>query len=394
MEDKKGKLVDEICEYENFNNGEEKALTQEEINATTKKARRKLLLRFLFILISFAVIVSIFLIEFKDENLQGLINIIANSKTSYFIIGAVICLLLVIALQSVRMALIVKFYVGKFHFKLSYKVSQIGRYYDNLTPSGVGGQPMQIYYFHKNGLSGSDSSGITVVNFLANQFAAIIVAITLFTINNKALQFDGLNSLGYIGLVFYTVFPILIVIFSLNKNVGAAIFSFVYKVGMKLHIIKADKKDEKLKHACDSVNSYADKLEDMFKHFGTVLLPQMLLTILEVLVYALIPYFIIVGLGGNTVDYTILDYLTIYIFVHFSSSIMPTPGMTGGAELLFLTAFAVVLKDSPLFWAMVIWRFLTFYFYLIQGFVITLIDSVKKSRQMKKIISAKSTDKA
>ncbi|MEG2002578.1 MAG: hypothetical protein RR107_05750, partial [Clostridia bacterium] len=83
MEDKKGKLVDEICEYENFNNGEEKALTQEEINATTKKARRKLLLRFLFILISFAVIVSIFLIEFKDENLQGLINIIANSKTSY-----------------------------------------------------------------------------------------------------------------------------------------------------------------------------------------------------------------------------------------------------------------------------------------------------------------------
>lgn len=381
---KKSKLAKEYFEIDNFSENQ-KPLTQEEIDIARKKSRNKMILRFLFILVSFGVILTIFFVGFKDESLVGLVNIITNSKTSYVIIASVVCLLLVIALQTVRMSHILKFYVGKFHFRLAYKVSQIGRYYDNLTPSGVGGQPAQIYYFHKNNLSGSDSSGVTVVNFIANQFAAIIVALTLFIINYKALTFGGLNSLGFVGLVFYTIFPTMIVIFSLNKKVGQAIVKFVFKIGLKLHFIKADKTEQKLNHAIDSLNSYADKLKDMFRHFFSVFVPQMLMTILEVVLYALIPTFIIIGLGGNTVDFSILDYVTIYMFVHFASSIMPTPGMTGGAELLFLTAFAVVLKESPLFWAMIMWRILTFYFYLIQGFLITLYDSVKNSRKLKKM---------
>lgn len=378
------RLIDEIIESRKIKE-DITELSAEEMEKERKKARNTLIFRILFIGISILVIALIFIFEFKNEDLAGLGAVIKNSSTSYLLIFAVASLFLVTILQSLRMSLISKKYTGKLRPILSYKVTAIARYYDNLTPSSIGGQPSQIYYLHKNGISGSDSSGMTVVYFLAFQFAYVLLGIIFFAANNKMINYGALNILGYVGLTLHAIFPIALIIVSLNSKAFRAIMNFFITIGVKLHLIKKEKKEAIVNKTYASLLKYADKLAYMLKHFFTNFLPQILITACEILIYATIPYFVILALGGNA-EYNWFDYITVYMFMHSIAAIMPTPGMTGGAEVVFLTTFSVFLKGSPLFWAMVIWRFLTFYFYLIQGLIITIVDNVKSSAKKRKAV--------
>ena len=59
---------------------------------------------------------------------------------------------------------------GKCHFRAGMKVAFIGKFYDNVTPFATGGQPMQIYYLNKKGLTGGTSSAVIMIKYFAWMF--------------------------------------------------------------------------------------------------------------------------------------------------------------------------------------------------------------------------------
>lgn len=364
----------------------EKAITEEEICLQKKKATRKMLLRFLFIIISFGVIALIFLTEFQNENVQHISEILKNiGNSSRFLYFALIAVILMIFFQSARMTALIFNFSHKFRPILGYKTSQIGRYYDNLTPSGIGGQPSQILYLRKNGLPTSEASGITVTYFIATQFAFILLGVVLFISNGKILNLNigAIGTLGYVGLVVNALFPTFILIISIIPNVGLAIVRFIFNLLEKVKIIKHDKRAKKQAKAEASLLDYSEKLTFMFRNFFKLFLPQLILALCEVISFAAIAFFVMKGFGLSA-ENKLVDVITLYMYVYFASSLMPTPGMTGGAEFVFVNAFSKLLDGTSIFWSMLLWRIATFYFYIIQGFAITLYDSVKQTRRLSK----------
>ena len=69
------------------------------------------------------------------------------------------------------------------------------------------------------------------------------------------------------------------------------------------------------------------------------------------------------------------------IMLYLAVSFIPTPGNSGAADLSFYVLFAVGLPAGFAFPAMVVWRIISFYSYIIIGFSFA---AVKKRSDLKK----------
>ena len=68
--------------------------------------------------------------------------------------------------------------------------------------------------------------------------------------------------------------------------------------------------------------------------------------------------------------------------VDLSASFFPLPGGTGASELSFTVLFGQLFSGGTLFWAMLIWRFFTYYMYIIQGIGVMIYDSVHGNKKL------------
>lgn len=86
-----------------------------------------------------------------------------------------------------------------------------------------------------------------------------------------------------------------------------------------------------------------------------------------------IPFFIYCTFAG----YEVGMWSTIIVrcvMIDLASSFIPLPGGTGAAELSFTTLFASFFVGGKLFWALLLWRILTYYGYIFQGLIIMIYD--------------------
>ena len=66
--------------------------------------------------------------------------------------------------------------------------------------------------------------------------------------------------------------------------------------------------------------------------------------------------------------------------IELSSSFIPLPGGSGMSEISFSVIFSQFL-DGQTFWALLLWRFSTYYIYLLQGIGIIAYDTVYGNRK-------------
>ena len=86
-----------------------------------------------------------------------------------------------------------------------------------------------------------------------------------------------------------------------------------------------------------------------------------------ILLYS-IPFIIFKSLGASNV--TILNSISITAFVMLIGNFVPIPGATGGIEYSFIHFFeTLMIKLSILSGAMLLWRFITYFFGMILGFI-------------------------
>ena len=82
-------------------------------------------------------------------------------------------------------------------------------------------------------------------------------------------------------------------------------------------------------------------------------------------------------------DLGYLQSLTMCLYVYASVTIVPTPGNAGAAEGSFYLLFDQ-LDTSGVFWAMLIWRFLCYYLFILMGLGIYGYRGIERRLKKKK----------
>ena len=97
-----------------------------------------------------------------------------------------------------------------------------------------------------------------------------------------------------------------------------------------------------------------------------------------ILMYS-IPCIVFISLGNHSVS--VQNSIILTAFVMLIGNFIPIPGATGGLEYSFMQFFGVYVKNPVLSSAMLLWRFITYIFGMLIGFVFLITRQYSKFKK-------------
>lgn len=359
-----------------------------ELDKATQKAKKESAIRristkpvlvILFILINVAVLVATATAEFgNSENAAELSEVKMNW---WFLIPAALCFITAITCEIHKYVLMMRELTRNkedFNFKRARKIAGrtvlLGKYYDNITPAAIGGQPFQIYYMRKHSkLPAGISTSIPIFGMISGQIGFIIIAVLCFLFGSLSIDNAALIGTACFGLLFYAFWPVIVMIATFLPNGAKELIAIFVKGLAKIHIVK--NKNEAIAKIEFEVDEYAKSIRRILKTKG-LFTKTVLLSIGFNAFVAMIPFFVLNAFGGG-VDF--LPCFVITVAVTSAVYFIPTPGNTGAAEGTFFVVFSA-LSQGYVFWAMLVWRFFSYYIYVLMGPIIYARMQLEKRR--------------
>lgn len=345
--------------------------------ARKKKSWKKIVGIILFVILNVVVIAATAINEFGNSNSAAELSEVHLKW--WLLIPAVLCFVFATIANIYKYVLMIRrsFEAGKKPrdrqiWKTAWRVVMLGKYYDNITPAAIGGQPFQIYYMHKeSGLSSGHATSIPIFGMIAGQIGFLILAIPCFIVGTATGFRPALMTLAWIGLLFYAFWPVMVAGVSFFPKQTTKFLQFITRALARVKIVK--NREVALSKIESEVKEYAKSVKMILKARG-LFINTILLSVLYQAATMAIPFFVLAAFGG---DVGFFECLMTAVAMTSSVYFVPTPGNAGAAEGTFYVVFSA-LSTGYVFWAMILWRFFSYYIYIMVGPLIYLSKNLKK----------------
>ena len=345
-----------------------------EDNSTQKKSRKKGWVTAGFFAFSLVVVAIIAIMEFGGDRDRHLDNQAFNFA---YLAAAIGCFLVGLLCESVKYAFLLRRRGVNHRRTLGFTCAVIGKYYDNITPAGAGGQGFQMYHLSKHGCDSGTAGGLPIIGFLGLQFAFVLIGILTMIFGRDYLgDLVVIKATAIAGLVFYAFIPCCIIFFAIAPNVLENIIKWGTKTGGKLHIIKdPETASEK---AINSLQSYTDALRTFGRSTYQIIIVGILSVIYQ-LAFMALPFFVLHFFGA---DIGFVECFCRLVYIYAAMAIIFTPGNSGAAEASFYMVFDS-LSGGAIFWGMLVWRALCYYSWIVLGAIVQLHERLSRKRRIK-----------
>ena len=352
-----------------------------EINQETgkHKTKKKKLITALMFILNISIVAGILIYQIVNTEVEPISNLISVIKWQ-FIPVMFLMFFVVMFLDSFRTSVLLKQSTEKFQFKLAFKTIGIGRYWDSVTPMATGGQPFQVMYLKKHDIPTGTSISVPLARYVLYQISWLII--TLFSTFYAAKHFPQTNLvsvMSYVGCIVNALLLFGTWFLSVSKKTGKILVAKILKLLQKIKIIKNyDKVYEKV---MDTVTGFQTTMKMYTKKIFTFIGLTLTYVLQIVVTYSII--YIIYLLFGGTPGWTQWFMITIYgILIDIAAGFMPLPGGSGVAEVSFSIVYAGIFPNGTVLWAMLFWRFMNYYIYLIQGFILIIYDYIWGNKKL------------
>ena len=360
----------------------ENIITESESAVSKRKTKKQKIISLIFFIINIAIVVGIVVYNFVFSNPVSITELFQTTINWWWLLIGIVIYFVLSLFDSFRTFILIKHSTGNSRPWLSYKSSAICRYYDSITPMSTGGQPFQIFYLRKWGMSASSATSVPIAKYVLSQICFTIGAtIVLLVHHTKVLELSPVVVTAcWIGYALSLVLVLSVAFLAISKKVAPACVSGILKFLSKLHLIK-DYRRTFLK-VMRGVREYISITRRFVKNFWVMLWVE-----LSAAIYWLLYNSLVFVVYCMLVDFDINMWLPILIATvvcDMASNYMPLPGASGAAEGAFLIVFGVATifttDGSPIFsgdllvWAMLFWRVLNYYGNILQGLVILAYD--------------------
>lgn len=368
--------------------------TEQELNKAKEiidyknKSKKSKIGNLILLIVNFIVIVGIFVYYSLTSGIVHISDLFKLDIAWIYLLCAVGMFLIYNLIETLKFYQLIKKSTGKKRFFLSMKTHFLGRYYDNITPFAAGGQPFQIFYLNKHDIKGDKATSIPLVKHVFQMLAFSIISICVI-IANIFIPFTRnpiLIVLAVIATIINGALIGTILLLSVSKKVGPSLVIKTLKLLNKLHIIKNYKVT--FFKVSRFVKNYQKSMKNFTKSKFTIFV-QILLSILTYVSFYAIVYFIYLAFAPES-GLMGVSFITIFscmTLCDLCAGVMPLPGGSGAAEISFDALFRQWFAPGLLTWAMLIWRILTFFIFVIIGGIqifCSYIKSVFKRKRKEK----------
>ena len=318
----------------------------------------------------FIVLIGITLtVLLKDQDISQIFNILSSVKIQYVIIG-LICISLYIVCEAVNIGRTLKSLNEKSTFMRNMKYALIGFFFSSITPAASGGQPMQIYYMHKDKISVSNSTITLLINLSSMQIVTISFALISLVFNYVYLN-GVLITFFIVGILLNLSALILLLIGIFSKRMTNGLINFSIKVMKFFKMKNIEAKKEKLQRELGKYQENADYIKNSKK----LLIKTLITTLIQFTSYYSVTYWTYRALGFA--EHNIFTIITMQSVLFATVSGIPSPGAVGVTEGAFIEIFKSVYPQSIMSSAVLLNRGINFYFVVIIGAIVTLVNQFK-----------------
>lgn len=326
----------------------------------------------------FLIVITIFLLWYiLKDNFDKSINILFSANIIYLIL-AIIMYAIYFLFEALILKKLIAKYDKKYSFKKALELNIMTKFFNGITPFSMGGQPLQVYELNKDGIKISESTLVIVENFIL--FQVVMVSLVILAFIGKFICHINPSSVLWIstivGFVLNTLLLIIVTIICININFALKSGNAIIKLMVKMKLIK--NKEKAMQSWEESCAEYSNGFRNLINEKKLVF-ECILLEIFEMFFLFLVPIFVFKSLGF-TGNINIIYSLILSTFVFIVGSYIPLPGGTMGTEYAFINYFDLFVSELLLSPAVILWRFLTYYFPMLIG---AIVFNIRKMRYNK-----------
>ena len=326
------------------------------------KLIRNFILFILLIIITFAVLL-------KGEDITQILNILGSVKIQYVFIG-ILCMAIYISCEAINIGRSLKTLNEKSTFIQNLKYALIGFFFSAITPAASGGQPMQIYYMHKDKISVSNSTLALLLNLTSMQIVTIGFALVSLCFNYQYL--NGVLIVFFIvGILLNLSALVLLLIAIISKRLSRGMVHFAEKVLKFFRVKNIDAKKEKLEKELEQYHESAGYIKQNKK----IMIKILLTTLVQFFAYYSVTFWTYKALGMNEAN--ILEITSMQSVLFATVSGIPSPGAVGVTEGAFTEIFRNIYPGAMMSSAILLNRGINFYFFVIFSGIVTIINHIR-----------------
>lgn len=339
------------------------------------KPRTKKILNFLLI---FGTLAIVLFVSFKDADINEILHAFAQSAPKWIAV-CFACYFLYILFDGLCIRSYLRYQGCHISIPYALFISIEGFYYSGITPGATGGQPMQVFYLSKRKVPIGLSTSALVIKQFCSQLALFVFDVVLWIWHRDFVNvtLGGNRWIFITGFAYNTFVLALLLLMAVNKRIVHALIIFCIKIGTKLHICK-NPESSRVKWE-DVMETYHSSIQLLIRRPLQLLL-QIFLVFCQLFVFLATTCFVFNALHA---DMDFFEVLTMSALLFTSAGYTPLPGASGAQEGFFSLFFSpMVSPQSLVFPALLLWRFFTYYLWLIVGAIATIFSgTITKDRK-------------
>ena len=323
----------------------------------------------------------------KDQDYFQMWEILKSVKLQYVFIGLG-CILLYVVCKAINIGRTLRSLNEKSTFWRNLKYAFIGYFFSAITPAASGGQPMQIYYMHKDKISVSNSTLTLLINLSSMQIVTITFALVSLMFNYKYMN-SVLITFFIIGILLNLSALILLLVGIMSKRATNGIINFAIKVMKFFRIRNIEAKKEKIQNELLKYQANANYVKNNKWLIGRTLFT----TLIQFTIYYSVTYWTYKALGFN--EHNVFEIITMQSVLFATVSGIPSPGAVGVTEGAFIEIFKGVYPAAMMSSAVLLNRIISFYFLVLVSCGVTIFAYIKSGgnkSEEKELLEENKTD--
>ena len=269
-----------------------------------------------------------------------------------------------------------KAYKSDYTKKEGFVTGIVGTFFSDITPSSTGGQFAQIFLYNNQGIPPAVSSSILMGCFIAYQIVIIGYTATIMLVHSAYYLTLGEEILGMAMIGFAINLGVALVLF-----IGARSDKFqVFLIRRVVFLLSKTPFVKNYEETSSKIEAFfADfrrQLDHLMKN-KKMLAEICLCDVIKLTLMYSTPFFAFKALGIGVHMNQFVEFIALASIINLINAFLPIPGASGGSEGCFMILFGFLGRANASS-AMLVWRFASFYYGMILGFITFLVSKDTK----------------
>ncbi len=310
---------------------------------------------------------------FYNEDLGSIIGYIKSADSRYWLIGVIF---VIIFIESESVIIYYMFRSLGESVKLTHccLYSFVGFFFCLVTPSATGGQPAQLYFMKKDGLSLTVSTMVLVIVTITYKMVLVAAGIIVFVLRPARIFYYLKPVMPWcvLGMVLNIICILVMLLFVFHPLFARNTATFIICTASRLFNLKNSKK------YIDKVSSAMDKYRDTAEYFSShkfIIWNVFCITTFQRILLFAVTY--ITCLSFGTAREGIVVITSLQAMISAAVDMLPLPGGMGITEKLFKEIFTPLCGGSLVLPVMIVSRGLSYYTQLFISAVMSVVAYIK-----------------